>query len=93
MGEIVEILKNIERNSLLAARSVLDINDTVLFTGYCKDHLYKLVSDRQIPHYKRGNKLYFDKNELEGWMKENRVKTDEEIDREAARKLSKMRWK
>ena len=45
--------------------------------------IYNLVSKKKIPHYKRGKRLYFFKEELIDWIKENKVKTDKEIELEA----------
>jgi predicted DNA-binding transcriptional regulator AlpA len=37
-------------------------------TRLSKARLYALVSARQIPHAKRGNKLYFTRAELQAWI-------------------------
>ena len=37
-------------------------------TGLSKPRIYALVSARQIPHAKRGNKLYFNRAELLEWI-------------------------
>lgn len=37
-------------------------------TRLSKARIYALVSARVIPHYKRGNKLYFYRNELLAWV-------------------------
>lgn len=37
-------------------------------TRLSKSRLYVLVSARQIPHAKRGNKLYFIRAELQAWI-------------------------
>jgi predicted DNA-binding transcriptional regulator AlpA len=39
-------------------------------TGLSKPRLYTLVSERSIPHSKRGNKLYFNRAELIAWVGE-----------------------
>jgi excisionase family DNA binding protein len=41
--------------------------------------IYKRTSDRSIPHYKLGKKLYFKKDEIDEWMVSNKVKTRKEI--------------
>lgn len=83
--EIQEQLDRIERNTLLASKNVLTIEDVVLLTGLSKSYLYKLTSTNQIPHYKpSGKHLYFDRKEIEDWLRQNRVATEDEINREAA---------
>ena len=39
-------------------------------TRLSKPRLYALVSNRAIPHSKRGNKLYFNRTELLAWVAE-----------------------
>lgn len=82
--DILNRLKAIERYSLLAAKSVLCFDDVVLLTGLSKSHLYKLTCSHQIPHYKpNGKQIYFDRTEVESWMKQNRIATIQEIDQAA----------
>lgn len=83
--EINGKLDRIERLTLLAAKPVLDIQEAVLFTGFSLGHLYRLTSNKEIPHYKKDRKLYFKKSELEEWMLETRVLTNDEIDAQATK--------
>lgn len=52
-------------------------------TRLAKPTIYGLVSERRIPHSKRGKKLYFSRRELKEWVKEGRRKTQDEIADEA----------
>lgn len=82
--KILDQLSRIERNSLLAAKNVLCFEDVALLTGLSKSHIYKLTCSRQIPHYKpNGKQMYFDRVELENWMKQNKVATTAEIEQVA----------
>jgi hypothetical protein len=45
--------------------------------------LYEKTSRKLIPHFKKGNKLYFHLSELQQWITEGKVKTHEEIESEA----------
>jgi excisionase family DNA binding protein len=84
MESIQTQLDRIERNTLLASKNVLSIEDVVLLTGLSKSYLYKLTSSNQIPHYKpSGKHLYFDRKEIEDWLRQNRVATEDEINRKA----------
>lgn len=76
-------LDRIERLSLIAAKPVLLVEEAAIFTGFSVQHLYRLTSAKAIPHYKKDRKLYFKKSELEEWMLENRVQTNDEIERQA----------
>lgn len=82
--EILNKLEAIERYSLLAAKNVLCFDDVVLLTGLSKSHLYKLTCTHQIPHYKpNGKHVYFDRVEVEDWMRQNRVATQMEAEQQA----------
>jgi excisionase family DNA binding protein len=84
MEDIQIQLDRIERNTLLAAKKVLTFEDVVVLTGLSRSYLYKLTSTNHIPHYKpSGKQLYFDREEIENWLKQNRVATVEETDRKA----------
>lgn len=71
---ILKQLADIKLFSLLAAKNVLDINDLVILTGLSKNYIYKLTCRNEIPYYKPNGKLiYFDRQEIENWMKQNKV--------------------
>lgn len=57
------------------------------FLGIAEATLYKFTSERRIPHYKRGKKLYFFRSELEAWIAEGKVKTQAEIQAETLAQL------
>jgi excisionase family DNA binding protein len=76
--------------TLLAAKNVLTLDDVSLLTGLSKSHLYKLTCNHQIPHYKpNGKQLYFDRAEIEAWMKQGKVNTIDESEQMAAVYLAK----
>ena len=52
-------------------------------TGLAKPTIYGLVSERKIPHSKRGKKLYFSRKELLVWLTNGKRKTRDEIADEA----------
>lgn len=89
--EIIARLERIERNSLLAAKNVLTLDDVACLTGLSKSHLYKLTCTKQIPFFRPSGKLlYFDKGEIESWMRQNRVSTLAEAEHYATRYCLKM---
>lgn len=82
---ILQRLSAIERNTLLAAKNVLNVGDVAVMIGISKACVYELVQNREIPCYKpRGKNLYFDKSEIEAWMKRNKVETKEVAQQRAA---------
>lgn len=80
---VMDRLESIERMTLLAAKNVLDLSDVALLTGYSKKYLRLLIARREIPHYRRGNRLYFSRDEIDGWMLEQRIPTNGETERQA----------
>ena len=68
-------ISNIEEN-LYLNKNVLSFDEASKFLNLSKSYLYKLTSACLIPHYKpQGKMLYFDKSELEEWLRQNPVKT------------------
>ena len=49
--------------------AILTIDEAVAFTGYSKSAIHSATSKDKIPHFKRGNKLFFFKDELVEWLK------------------------
>ena len=67
---------------------MLTIDEAAAFAGLKKSYIYQLTCGKKIPYYRpNGGGIYFDKKELETWLKRNRVATSEEIEQEAAAKL------
>lgn len=77
-------LERVEMLTAISAKPILNLDEAVAFTGFSKGHLYRLTSQREIPHYKKGQKLLFKKSELEAWMLEDKVETVTSIDSQAA---------
>ena len=81
---IIDRLQRIEQYTLLSAKNVLSLDDVAVLTGLSKSYLYKLTCTHQIPFYKpNGKQIYFDRGEVESWMKQNRVATQAEIEAQA----------
>ena len=85
-AKILNELQELKKLTLLGVKKALTMSDCSLLTGLSKSHLYKLVCAKKIPYYKSdGGKLtYFDKQEIESWLLQHRIKTTDEIETEAA---------
>ena len=60
--------------------AILTIDEAVAFTGYSKSAIHSATSKDTIPHFKRGNKLFFFKDELVEWLKsDNRPKRGKRV--------------
>jgi excisionase family DNA binding protein len=77
-------LKNIE-SLLLSQKTVLNFDEVAAYTGLSKSYLYKLTSTGGIPCYKpQGKHIYFNKQEIDQWLLQNRKATTRELDNQAA---------
>ena len=90
MVEITEILqkqderlKNIE-SQLSLSKAVLNIDEVSLLTGLSKSTIYKFTHFGTIPFYKQAKHLYFDRVEIENWLKENRGFNQDEASNKAS---------
>lgn len=89
LQELKIYLKRIENYTLLAAKNVLTLEDVTLLTGLSKSYIYKLTCTKQIPYYRpNGKQIYFDRAEIQTWMKQNRVATESEVEQKAANYIS-----
>ena len=69
---------------LFLTKSVLSFDEASRFLNLSKSYLYKLTAGNLIPHYKpQGKMLYFEKSELEAWLRQNPIKTKAQIEQEA----------
>jgi excisionase family DNA binding protein len=78
LEDISQRLEKLEKATALS-KNVLSIDEVALLTGYSVKYLRLLISKRDIPYYRRGNRLFFCRSEVEGWMMGQRVPTNEEV--------------
>ena len=86
MNELLKRLDRLEVLTLLAAKSVLTLEEVCLLTGLAKSTVYKMTANRVIPHYHcgdNGKHLYFRKDEVEGWLTRNKVSSQTEDEQKA----------
>jgi len=63
---------------------ILDVKQAAEFLRLKIATLYEKTSEKTIPHFKKGKKLYFKRDELQDWVLEGKVKTNNEIESQAA---------
>ncbi len=91
VSELGQRLERIE-TLLRGQKETLSFDEAAAYIGISKSYLYKLTAGCKVPHYKpEGKTLYFDRGELETWLRRNRVKTVDEIEREAVAKVSTLK--
>ena len=60
-----------------------NISEVAEYLSMAKSSIYKMTSERNIPHFKTGKKLLFKRSELDEWLTENKISTHSEIEKEA----------
>ena len=82
--ELKEI-KELLRKQTIQQKEILTIEEASDYLGVSTSRLYKITSNKEIPHYKPGGKkIYLNRQEIEKWILSNRIETvitlDEELD-------------
>jgi len=78
-------LSRIEKRLDLGEKKVLTVTEVAEMLQLSTDRVYKLVNDRMIPHYRTvTRRIWFDRAEIEDWMKAERVTPDYELMKQAA---------
>lgn len=71
-------------NTIFCTKEVLTTRETAQYMGISLSYLYKLTMRNQIPHFKPMGKIcYFNRLEIEQWLQNNRVSTEDEISQKA----------
>lgn len=83
LTELIQEIRGLARAVTIASKNVLRADEVADFLGITEGRIYVLCAARELPHYKRGQRSFFRKDELEQWMTQRRVRTDEEAEREA----------
>jgi excisionase family DNA binding protein len=94
----VEVIKNLILNNqtnpkaipvLTPEKDILTVTDVSRKLGITKGAIYNMTHLRQIPHYKRGARIFFFSNELDEWIRSDRRKTINELREEANLEIRK----
>ena len=82
-SEVLNILDEI-KFYVQMNKDTFTMKELVMYTGLSKQTLYKLTSKRKIPFYSPNGKiLYFDRKEIDAWLKTNKKPTENEISHQA----------
>jgi excisionase family DNA binding protein len=88
---IIQKLANIEtmlQQQNLLRKDVLNLNEACSYLDISASHLYKMTSQKLIPHFcPQGKKLYFNRTQLDEWLQRNRQDSADEIESMAANYL------
>ena len=82
--QILEKLEKIEAILKEQTRQPMTLEEASKFLNFSKSTLYKMTCQNRLPYYRpNGKRIYFKKSELEAWIFKHRIKTDEEMEKEA----------
>ncbi len=77
-------LQDIKSCTLIGVKNMLTLDEVCMFMGMSKNYVYQLTSKGVLPFYKpNGRMLYFDKSEIEAWLKQNYHGTLQEAEQKA----------
>ena len=79
---LLRIVKKDEKVTV-PVTEVFNLNQAAEYVSLSKSAIYKKTSERNIPHFKQGKKLYFKRSELDSWLTELKISTNAEIEKEA----------
>ena len=80
MVELEKRFDRLENLLLCTQKTVLNINELCSLTTLSKSTIYKLTMNGLIPHYKQAKHLFFDRVEIEMWLKKKRGYNVPELD-------------
>lgn len=81
LDKLTQIAEKIDEQNMLQ-KAVLNFNEACKYLDVSPSHLYKLTSQKQIPHFcPQGKKLYFRRDEIDSWLLRNRQSAADEIDK------------
>lgn len=78
LGAPSELLGRLEKleDKVYILKEFFTIDEVCDYTGLAKSTVYKLCCSKQIPHWKAGKFVYFDKKDIDGWIYANKRQQD-----------------
>lgn len=71
----IEALENV----FLCQKDIFNLDEAATYLSMSKSTLYKLTSKKEIPHYKPNRFIFFERAELDKWIRSAAVKTEEQL--------------
>ena len=66
-------------NVFLCQKEILNFDEAAEYLNMSKSTLYKLTSKKEIPHYKPNRFVFFERSELDKWIRTAAIKTEEQL--------------
>ncbi|GAL65851.1 helix-turn-helix domain-containing protein [Jejuia pallidilutea] len=94
LDRIEKLLQNIYATKDAKAKGVIipeimNVKEVANYLSITPSAIYKLTSTKEIPHSKRGKRLYFQKAEINDWIVKHKQYTNDDIERMASDYLIK----
>jgi excisionase family DNA binding protein len=67
-SEIKRLLLELGKGNTIATDKPLNLIEAAEFLNLAPDTVYTKVSHKELPHRKRGGRLYFDRDELQAYI-------------------------
>jgi len=91
---ILDKLIHLEKIIMDSSKEILNRKDVSNYTGYSEKYIQKLCQKNIIPHYRPNRKfVFFERSEIEDWLRQNKSKSISQIDQEAQEYINKSRKK
>ena len=58
-------------NVLCQAKEILTLEEAAIFLGISKSCLYKMTHNQVVPFFKPNRKMFFERQNLDEWVKQN----------------------
>ena len=71
----IEALENV----FLCQKDIFNLDEAATYLSMSKSTLYKLTSKKEIPHYKPTRFIFFERSELDKWIRSAAVKTEDQL--------------
>ncbi|MEH1007469.1 helix-turn-helix domain-containing protein [Winogradskyella sp. ECml5-4] len=86
LDRIEKLLQNIytareTTNKGVVIPELMNVKEVAAYLSITPSAIYKLTSTREIPHSKRGKRLYFQKDEINNWIILHKQYTNDDIER------------
>ena len=94
LERIERLLENISSNSFINEANInlpkiMNLKQLASYLDVSKGYLYKLTSTNNIPHSKRGKRIYFDIEAINEWVLDNKIWTQKDIEEQVNNYLLK----
>lgn len=90
LQDLKKSVSRIESRLDVGLKTVLTVNEIAEMLQLSPHRVYTLVNQKLIPHYRTfTRRIWFDRKEVEEWMKAERVTPDYELMKQAGRYVAK----